>query len=183
MQTGFFENPVFPARLGGFQKPRLKSGASIALNETQGWTERDAYHEAGHTIAALTYGLPIVSVTIESNRPHMLRDRFRRERSSAVEALAIVCLSGPAGEAMFCGPGNDDSDLIDRRMARDYLATCFPAAQIRYQMTRMRYGAERLVASTRREITTIATALLKHGSMTGDEIIALLNGATASWVR
>jgi hypothetical protein len=64
--------------------------------------ERIAHHEAGHTVAALNFGLPVIATTIErgGELPHMLRGYFRRERSSAVEALAIVCLSGPAGETM-----------------------------------------------------------------------------------
>jgi hypothetical protein len=52
-------------------------------------------------------------------------------------------------------------------------------------MNRMRLGAERLVAASRRQIATVAAALLQSGTLSGDEIIALLNGMTtsASWVR
>jgi len=39
------------------------------------------------------------------------------------------------------------------------------------------------VATQRARIEIIAVALLKSGTLTGNEIIALLNGATASWVR
>jgi hypothetical protein len=43
-------------------------------------------------------GLPIIAVTIANDHPHLLRGRFSRQRNLAVEALCIVCLSGPATE-------------------------------------------------------------------------------------
>jgi hypothetical protein len=48
----------------------------------------------------------------------------------------------------------------------------------------MQLAAERLVTASRRQIETVADALLQHGSPTGEEIIAQLNGATepVSWV-
>jgi hypothetical protein len=122
--------------------------------------ERVATHEAGHCIAALNFGLPVKTVTIDGH-PHMHRDRFRRERSSATEALAIVCLSGPAAEELFFGPANDGGDHIDRQMARRYLRDCFPDSEIGYQLTRMRYAAERLVTSEQTKITTVATAAMR----------------------
>jgi hypothetical protein len=42
-------------------------------------------------------------------------------------------------------------------------------------MIRMHYGAERLVAASRRQIEIIAAALLRRGSLTGDEIAELLD--------
>lgn len=145
--------------------------------------ERRATHESGHCLACLIYGLPVVLVTIEDDRPHLLRDRFRRERSSATEALAIVCLSGPAAETMFFGAANDGSDQGDLDMARRYLRACFPDTEIERQMYCMQLAAERLVRSSRRQIVVIADAVMRHGTLTGDEIIAQLNGATASWLR
>jgi hypothetical protein len=62
--------------------------------------------------------------------PHLLRDRFRRERSSAAEALCIVCLSGPAAEQLFFGPIEDDGDKIDQQMARRYLPTASPIPRL-----------------------------------------------------
>jgi hypothetical protein len=80
--------------------------------------ERAAIHESGHVAACVNFGLPIIAVTIKDNHPHMHRDRFRRERSAAVEALTIVCLSGPCAEELFFGAANDGSDQIDQQMAR-----------------------------------------------------------------
>ncbi len=49
----------------------------------------------------------------------------------------------------------------------------------------MRLAAERLVVSERGKIEIIAGALLKHGTLPGDAVVELLNGATpsASWVH
>jgi hypothetical protein len=137
--------------------------------------KRAAIHEAGHVAAALALGLPVITVTIEDGRPHLLRDRFRRERSSATEALAVVCLSGPAAEALFFGPPDDGSDRIDLDMARRYLRDCFADDQIELQMMRMSQAAERLVVSERAKIATVAAALLRHGTLSGDQIIELLH--------
>jgi hypothetical protein len=111
-------------------------------------------------------------VTIEGDRPHLLRDRFRQERSLATEALAIVCLSGPAAEQLFFGP--DGGDEIDQQMARRYLRACFADSEIEFQMLRMRYGAERLVASEQTKIEIVADALLRLGTLSGDEVAELL---------
>jgi ATP-dependent Zn protease len=136
--------------------------------------QRICYHESGHVAAALTYGLPIIRVSAGSFEPHLLRGGFRRERTSGVEALSVLCLAGPAAEQMFFGEITDHSDFIDQQMAKDYLLSCFPEVEIPYQMTRAKYAAEHLVASSRHQITTVATALLRRGSLTGDEIVELL---------
>ena len=60
-------------------------------------------------------------------------------------------------------------------MARRYLATCFADIEIEHQMLRMRYAAERLVASEQTRISIIASALLKRGSLTTDEVAELLD--------
>jgi ATP-dependent Zn protease len=135
--------------------------------------ERIAYHESGHTIAAITFGLPVVAVTIDG-RPHLHRDRFRRERSSATEALIIVCLAGPSAETLFFGPADDGGDRINIDMARRYLCGCFADNQIELQMLRMSQAAERLVTSSRREIEAIAAALMQRGTLTGAEVVDLL---------
>ena len=92
---------------------------------------------------------------------------------------------GPAGEELFFGPADDDSDFIDQLMARRYLCGCFANNQIELQMLRMSQAAERLVTSSRREIEIIAAALMRQGTLSGDAVIELLNGATpsASWVH
>jgi hypothetical protein len=83
-----------------------------------------------------------------------------------------------AVEAITSAQIDDGSDRIDQQMARRYLRDCFADGQIEQQLVRMRLAVERLVSSSRRQIEIIVDALLRHGTLTGDEIIAQLNGAT-----
>jgi hypothetical protein len=79
-----------------------------------------AYHEAGHCIAAPTFGVPIKSVTI-ADRPHQHRGAFRSRL--ALEIVGTICLADPAAEDLFCGPPSpgDDGSGRDHAMAYQYL--------------------------------------------------------------
>jgi hypothetical protein len=72
--------------------------------------QRVATHEAGHVIAAVQLGIPVIGATIEHGTPHFMRGRFVRSRDIAIEHLRLICLSGPAAEELFC--------LADRRRTR-----------------------------------------------------------------
>jgi hypothetical protein len=146
--------------------------------------ERTAYHESGHCIAARTLGLPIKFATIDG-RPHLLRGAFSGQRSTSIESIVLVCLAGPAAEQLFFGRVDNGGDAVDIDLAHDYLRDFYAAAEIGYQLTRMRLGAERLVTSSHRQIMLVADALMRHGSLSGEHIVELLNGSTvsASWVR
>jgi hypothetical protein len=52
------------------------------------------------------------------------------------------------------------------------------------EMTRLRLAARRLVAASRCQIETMADALLRHGTLSGDQILELLSRTpvSASWV-
>jgi hypothetical protein len=66
--------------------------------------ERTAIHEAGHATAAITYGVPVVAVTIQ-DRPHLRGGQYRAPAPDlGFEAIAVLCLSGIAAEELFCGP-------------------------------------------------------------------------------
>jgi hypothetical protein len=56
--------------------------------------ERIAYHEAGHTVAALCFSLPILSVSLDP--PRLLRERLRAPEA----AHLCVCFSGGAAERL-----------------------------------------------------------------------------------
>jgi hypothetical protein len=66
--------------------------------------QRIATHEAGHVIAAVQLGIPVVSATIEHGQPHFFRGGFRRTRDLAIEHLVIVCLAGGEAERLFFWP-------------------------------------------------------------------------------
>jgi hypothetical protein len=59
-------------------------------------------------------------------------------------------------------------------MIRDYLQ---PASELEIigEITRLRAAARRLVIACRHQIEIVAAALLRHGSLTGDEIAELLD--------
>ena len=100
--------------------------------------EHVAYHESGHTIAAINFGIPIIRVTIADGQPHLHRGTYQQRRDLAVENLVILCLAGPAGEELICGAVDDGSDQGDIDTARRYLRDRFRDAEIEFQMLRMR---------------------------------------------
>ena len=138
------------------------------------YLQRAATHEAGHCVAALTFGIPIVEATVEGS-PHLRRGRFHMQRSTGIECLAILCLSGPAAEEMVCGPICDGGDRGDLEMARTYLRSRFSELEVAQQMQRMRDAANRLVRTRWAEVRiwAIAGALVERGTLTADEIYTL----------
>jgi hypothetical protein len=106
---------------------------------------RRAVHEAAHVAAAATYGVPVVSVTIGADNPHLERGRYRpHSRRLGVEALAILCLAGGAAEEMIFGSA-DGGDRIDVEMASPFLLGVYTKSQLQREMNRARAGARRLV--------------------------------------
>jgi hypothetical protein len=138
--------------------------------------ERISWHEAGHVVAAITFGIPVISVTINDARnPHLLRGRYRPPHDAGLEALCVLCLSGPESERAFCGDIEPGADRTDLDMARRYLGHRLGPLQLAAEIERHRASAERLVRTewARRRITVIAEALLAHGTLSGEDIAAL----------
>jgi stage V sporulation protein SpoVS len=134
--------------------------------------ERVAFHEAGHAVACLCFGAPIIRVTINAD-PHCHRGRWHSESDMALAHIAVVCLSGPASEITYVGPITDNSDDVDYAMARRYLAEDgVDPVMIGVEFERLRDAAHRLVRTdwAQQRIRLIADALLRHGTLTGDEV-------------
>lgn len=142
---------------------------------TERLLERAAYHEAGHCAAALVYSVPILSVTITADRPHLLRGHYRAPLALGLEALGTLCLAGPAAETFYVGAISDGSDQVDIEMARQHLASRFDALKVEAELVRCRDAADRLVrdAWAQDRIRAIAAALLRHGTLDGQAIAAL----------
>jgi hypothetical protein len=79
--------------------------------------QRISFHEAGHTTAALVYNIPIITVSIDADVPHLHRGHYRAPANIGLERLVTMCLAGPAAERYFVGPITDGSDATDYRMA------------------------------------------------------------------
>ena len=60
--------------------------------------ERCAIHEGGHCVAAITFGVPILSVSLDP--PNMHRGRYTAEHAFGLECLTVLCLAGIAAEEM-----------------------------------------------------------------------------------
>ena len=134
-----------------------------------------AVHEAGHAVAAITFAIPIISVSIDAATPHLHHARYQPQHSAGLETLAVMFLAGPAAEQLFCGSIEPGTDRFDLAMAREHLARRFAPLRIGAEMVRLRGSAEALVSLlwARRRIELIADALLEHRTLTGADIAAL----------
>src|SRR5262249_47224213 len=65
---------------------------------------RTAYHETGHCLAALCFGIEIVHATL-GERPHMQRARVSLD--TTLEVRLTLCLAGPELEGLPCRAGAD----------------------------------------------------------------------------
>jgi ATP-dependent Zn protease len=137
--------------------------------------ERIAYHEAGHCVACSVYHMPVVAVHATPNSGRTAGRNPHLSRRDAVEALVVTSLAGAAAEDLFFGWSDVASDRDDRRMARRYLKSFYDVDEIRPQMNRMRDIAERLVTVERAKIEIVADALLRYGSLNGDEVSELID--------
>jgi hypothetical protein len=134
--------------------------------------KRIAYHESGHAVAALTFGMPIIRVTIDADPPHCHRGRWRSGSDMALANIVTLCLCGPAAENRLC--------WADHRQQRSY-RPCNVAeggvdpVLIGVEIGRLRDAADRLVRTdwARRRIGLMAHALLRYGSLTGGQISEL----------
>jgi hypothetical protein len=158
-----------------FYQSNGKVANGFAATMRNSLIERISIHEAGHAVAALVFAVPIIRVTIENDTPHLHRGRYRAEANLALECMVTLCLSGPEAEKEFCGPISDNSDRVDYQMAYEYLARQLNPLQVGGELVRYRDAAQRLVRSAwaRHRIRLLADALLRHGTLTGEQISAI----------
>jgi hypothetical protein len=89
--------------------------------------------------------------------------------------IVTLCLSGPEAEALFCGPIPYASDQPDFQMARRHLSRAYTSHRSKAELERHRAAAHRLVRTPWAEEPAhlIAHALLRHGTLGGEEISRL----------
>jgi hypothetical protein len=132
--------------------------------------QRICIHEAGHAAAALCFGLPILSVSVDP--PRLLRQRLRPPE----EAWLTVCFSGGAAERLHIGGGFDEcGEIEDYRMAHSFLCGRYPLVEIGLRIDTAMLAAERLIktAWARARVPVIAQALNARGVLSGEDVYAL----------
>jgi len=144
------------------------------INDSDNALRRAAIHEAGHAVACLVLGIPMVAVTIADGF-YLHRDRYRPPRGLGVACLVTMCLSGPAAETALCGSITNGGDREDIATARSYLGGDEFAATV--ELHRLQGSAARLVGSrwAQVRIRAIADALLACGTLTADQIYDLVS--------
>jgi hypothetical protein len=136
---------------------------------------RTAYHEVGHCLAALCYGIEIRTVTIEG-QPYLERGELPLDNGLTLEALLTLCLAGPACERLHLGAVDDGGDALDLRTAFRHLRRQFGPLQVLSQYGRARDSAERLVSTpwARRTVPRLVRALVERGTLSGEDLYSLL---------
>jgi hypothetical protein len=136
--------------------------------------QRIATHEVGHVLAALTFGIPLISVSVVGH-PHAQCGRYHPPPGLGIEALLTFYLAGSESEKEFFGTSDDDDSRGDLDSARAELARRYAPLQIGFQLLRHRDAARRLVSSAwaQQKIRVLAAALLAHGTLSGEQIFEL----------
>jgi hypothetical protein len=131
---------------------------------------RVCIHESGHCAAALCFGLPILSVSVDP--PRLLRQRLRPPE----ETWLTVCFSGGAAERLHIGGGfNECGELEDYRMAHSFLCGRYPRIEVGLRIDAAMVAAERLIKTdwAKRCVPRIARALNARGVLSGGDVYAL----------
>jgi hypothetical protein len=135
--------------------------------------ERTAYHEVGHCLAALAYGIPIRTVTVEG-QPYLERGEI--PEGLPLEALLTLICAGPECERLHVGAVDDGGDIFDIRAALRHLRRSLSPLEVLGAYSRARDSAGALVATpwARRTAPRLVRALVERGTLSGEDIAALL---------
>jgi hypothetical protein len=137
--------------------------------------ERVAYHEVGHALAALLFGIPIRTVTVEG-QPHLHRGELPLDPGLTLEALLTLCLAGPECERLHCGALDDGGDTLDIDAAFRHLRHELSPLEVLGEYSRARNAAAALVATpwARRCTVRLVQALVERGTLSGEDLYSLL---------
>jgi hypothetical protein len=137
--------------------------------------ERTAYHEVGHCLAALLYGIPIRAVTVEG-QPHLQRGKLPLDHGPSLEALLTLCLAGPECERLHCGAVDDGGDRLDIEAAFRHLRHQLSPLEVLGEYSRARNAAAALVSTpwAQRTVPRLVRALIECGTLSGEDLYSLL---------
>jgi hypothetical protein len=131
-----------------------------------------AYHESGHAIAHIHFGCRIKSIEIGDNGAGLTRILEPLSRPLSSLQTAICCCAGPASELRFTGSINYHNQETDLRQARALVGEA--------GLARALQQAGLLVLQYEGMIATITWALIVHGRLTEDQLMAILEGQAGS---
>jgi ATP-dependent Zn protease len=144
--------------------------------------EHTAYHEAGHAVVAFRLGYEIKKVTIKRSRGSLGRYVCSTPRRNSPDEIKID-LAGPLAEALV----NPSNELIElgsrgdwrsiRRSTREFEALRFIGDdEGDILIEELLHDTRALVRRDAEAIARVAAALLKHETLTGDDIKRLMEG-------
>jgi hypothetical protein len=149
--------------------------------------EKTAYHEAAHAVADCIVGLRLVSVTIvprgsvlgetitDDEVPPEWNTYFHDSpgKRDNIRAHILTKLAGAITvQHKFPDHELDEGDRRDENSARNFLARVSWEDQEQY-FERSRQDARELVLTNWTWIEAVAVALMKRGTLTGDDVLAL----------
>lgn len=166
-----------------------------------------AYHEAGHAVCSHLLNMPIARASIQSTTTGVGGAVFHEETDTCfitkdfIEKKVQICYAGRVSEqlkfnSVTTGAYNDIeqatsilSDYIekygfDSEIGMINTAFCtidkkLLADRLRYHVDRLYKGCLDLLESNYNLVECIAQALLEHDSLSGDDILSLLNKCTS----
>ena len=159
-----------------------------------------AYHEAGHAVAVLVYGLPINTITIretEDSFGHVLKpspmmfEVGKRKRNQIVRQYIVSSYAGYEAERRF------DPERADEGLSQDDLNNAWnlprewelpirgcsyigDEAYERY-LDRQQRQARALVTKHWRFVEMLAQALLERETLTGEDVEDLFRKGGMKW--
>ena len=135
-----------------------------------------AHHEGGHAVTALAFRVPVWSASISPRKATFGRVITPRLPAKHVDIKLYITLAGPLAHRRFAprsnwltGDFNVACDMICKGRA-------WPAKKEKY-FALMSDRAEQIVEYFCPDIKVVAKALLKHETLTGDEISAVIRAA------
>ena len=87
--------------------------------------ERTAYHEAGHAVVALSFGIPIIGVTIATEVAHLHRGRYQPPHDCGLECMVTVSIVNVVNAASVVTAAarevviRDEKSLLPMRRSRE----------------------------------------------------------------
>lgn len=156
--------------LGPRPSQRADREHAEAIADRTSVVHRIAHHEAGHAIVARALGLEILEVVIDER--HGGINRFPVDAApdgwSSTDNAAVL-MAGTMAERAWCPASTLEGNEDDESVLRTMLDGDEPPDVIAARAT-----VERILAERAGEVEALAEALIKHRTLTGDQVEDLI---------